>query len=520
MKTAPRPVRLILASILVSFLCLCSAALAQEGGSWTPGTLPVLYLEIDGGQAETDRMNSSEDHSYKCSGSADLVVPEDYTPFFGGAQDTRRGMTIEAIRGRGNGTWGMAKLPYKLKFKEKQDLFGFGANKHWILLANYFDNSMLRNWLTFTLADQLGLRYTPQGAFVDLVMNGEYLGCYYLCEQIRIGKARVAIDELTADVDDEPGIYGGYLLRMSPDSGLPETGLIETGRGVSFRLQNPSFDPEDGGYVNEVQRNYIGSYVQRAEDAIFARDGSWTEWIDAASLVDYWWLQEFSVNDDAFSTDSSYLFKPRTEPGGGEGKLHWGPFWDMDESWGNALLETILNKGFNNCVPKWVCELRTQEDFLAMLIARWPEVDARLQEITREGGLLDRARDVLRDAWYADRDRWAAARAADGTGIGRDFEQEIEHIRRWIALRREWVSGNLNRLGRIHATITTRGEGIPTETNELYLDVNYDLYDLDIPVREGYTFKAWALEDGTVIEDGFLFLDRDVTLTAVFEKAE
>ena len=38
-------------------------------------TLPTVYLHINGGQAEVSKMNESEDHSYHCKGTMDIIVP-------------------------------------------------------------------------------------------------------------------------------------------------------------------------------------------------------------------------------------------------------------------------------------------------------------------------------------------------------------------------------------------------------------------------------------------------------------
>lgn len=513
-----KSLRPILSALLLCALALMTAgpsARAEEAGEFRPHGLPVLYLTIDGGQAEIDRMNSSEDHAYRCTGSADLVIPEGCTTLFG-PQQSVRGLRIDNIHGRGNGTWGMPKLPYKIKFADKQDLFGFGANKHWVLLAEYFDNSLIRDWLTFRLAEKLGLEYTPQGAFVDVLMNGEYLGCYFLCEHVRVGKARVNVDELTAEVTALPAIQGGYLLSMNPTWGEPEEDVLETAREVSFLSETPSFSPAEGGYVNNAQRDYIRGYLQRAEDAVFAADGSWADYLDATSLADFWWIQEFSANEDGFSTTSNYLFKPRTEADGSEGKLHFGPLWDMDASWGSAQIETALERGFNHSSHIWLNELCLQPDFTEKLIARWPAVDAELAEITRPGGTLDQIAAALHDAWYADRACWAGSRNG-GTDGGRNFEEEIEHIRAWTDLRRAWIGGNLDRIGWLYCSLTVTGEGVEEETFPMPLDQWADLYDLGIPEKEGWRFVGWALEDGTVVED-FLFLDRDVVLTAVFEQ--
>ena len=53
------------------------------------------------------------------------------------------------IKGRGNSTWiHFPKKPYRLKLDKKTDLFGLGKNKHWNLLANYIDDSLMRNFIS------------------------------------------------------------------------------------------------------------------------------------------------------------------------------------------------------------------------------------------------------------------------------------------------------------------------------------------------------------------------------------
>lgn len=68
-----------------------------------------------------------------------------------------------------------------------------GKSKHWVLLANRLDQSLLRNRLISYLGTAMGMAYTPKMLPVDLVVNGEYYGSYLLAEQIRIGKTRVDI---------------------------------------------------------------------------------------------------------------------------------------------------------------------------------------------------------------------------------------------------------------------------------------------------------------------------------------
>ncbi len=511
----------LLLSILSALLFFCMADACADETVFQPADLPVVYLEIDGGQEEIDLLNSSPDHSYRCSGTMDIIVPEGYSGEFEGRrpQETVRGLKMDYIRGRGNGSWNMSKNPYKIKLAEKQDLFGMGKNKQWVLLANYFDNSMLRNQITAWIGEQTGLEFNPEGVYVDVVMNGEYLGCYYLCEQIRTGKNRVAIDELKEDDISLPEIQGGYLLEFFPDD-YESPDAFESARGLRLGNMAPSFNPEDG-YHNDAQKNYIRTYIQQAEDAIFAEDGtaegkSYADYLDLQSLADYWWSMEFSANGDAFRTDSAHMFKKRTEADGSEGKLHFGPLWDFDDAWGCAMIEATQTIGFNNTYFLWIDELRKKPEFREVLQERWLVLDAKLEELVREGGALDQMASQIRDAWYRDDARWHDSHEEDGTTAGRSFDEEIELIRTWINLRREWISSHMDRLGIITCTLTVRGDGTAEETYQLSCDTYIDVFDISVPEAEGKSFTGWLTEDGTPA-DNFILMDRDMTLTAVFE---
>ena len=88
------------------------------------------------------------------------------------------------IRGRGNSTWrDVVKKPYKLKFLEKTALLGMKKNKHFTLLPHYLDWwGYLQNPVGFRLSEKMGLAYTTHQEPVEVVMNGAYIGIYFLTE--------------------------------------------------------------------------------------------------------------------------------------------------------------------------------------------------------------------------------------------------------------------------------------------------------------------------------------------------
>ena len=118
------------------------------------------------------------------------------------------------IKGRGNSTWGYPKKPYAIKLDSKSKILGFPKHKRWVLLANWMDKTLLRNHVAFEISKNTGLAWTPRGKFVELVLNGEPQGNYYLCEQIKIDENRLNINELSNSDTDAESITGGYLLEL------------------------------------------------------------------------------------------------------------------------------------------------------------------------------------------------------------------------------------------------------------------------------------------------------------------
>ena len=109
------------------------------------------------------------------------------------------------IRERGNYSRNFPKKPYRIKFDSKQHVLDAPAKaKKWTLINNYGDKTLMRNMLAFEISRQLGMPYTPYSKAVDVLLNGEYKGCYQLCDQVEVNKKRVAIDELTPRDNSAP----------------------------------------------------------------------------------------------------------------------------------------------------------------------------------------------------------------------------------------------------------------------------------------------------------------------------
>lgn len=144
--------------------------------------LPVVYINTKDGYGITSK-ETYKQATMKIQGN-DSFNSTNTTLYDGGI----------SIRGRGNSTWNMgySKLPYKIKLDSKTNLLGFGNSKHWALLANYMDESLLRNKTSYDLSGKMGMVYL-KSTNVEVILNGVYAGNYQLVGNVRIDKSRVNI---------------------------------------------------------------------------------------------------------------------------------------------------------------------------------------------------------------------------------------------------------------------------------------------------------------------------------------
>lgn len=114
---------------------------------------------------------------------------------------------LEQIKGRGNSSWKAAqelfyKYPYNIKLSSKVKLFGMEKSKKWCLLANDFDQSLIRNKFIFDLAEDAGMAYTPESEYADVYQNGRYIGNYLVTSKVEVDSKRVDIYDLEGETED------------------------------------------------------------------------------------------------------------------------------------------------------------------------------------------------------------------------------------------------------------------------------------------------------------------------------
>ena len=534
---------LFAAAVICSFVGTRTAEASVSSAPGEPGTaaevpqngIPLVIIHIDeseeaiAGANENDpnheygtveEMNESERHTVRCIGDLQVIVPEGFEAEYGSIEVPSGPVELKYIRGRGNMSWGMSnKKSYKVEFPDAQDFFGMGANTDWALMSNSMDISFLKNRITYWLGDQTGLDFQIQQVPVDVVMIGsesgrKYLGSYTLCETVRIDKDRVSIPKLKKNTENEdpgedPNITGGYLLSyysIFQDSDKPLNTVFTTDSGFEWMSRSPEFEDGELTEGQSRQRSYIQSFMQELEDLIVKSETideethqQIAEMMDMNSAADYWWIQTFSYNPDAFNTSSTYMYKT-PDTASERGKLYWGPLWDFDGAYyfGNET-ELGTRTGINNTPDIWFDQLRDKDPmFVELLRERWqdPEngINVKLMGITSEGGLLDQYRDEIRASWEANDQEWFADL---DPMYATDFDEQIELIRKWIDARREWVNDNLDALDQVFFPVTYMVDGQEYTSDIVRGNTNILVKDMpEAPEKEGYVFVDW-LEEGS-----------------------
>lgn len=256
------------------------------------------------------------------------------------------------IRGRGNSTWLYPKKPYLIKFEKKQSILKMPKSKKWVLLANYRDRTLIRNAVAFKIASYTQQTWVPQGAFVDVFLNGNPIGNYYLMEKISNEKNRLNLG------DD------AYLLEI--DNYYDEIYKFKTDyRTLPINIKDPD-EP------SSEQLSYIKDYVDSTEKLLYEDSTlDYQKLIDVESCADYWIVYELAQNDEPNRPKSVYLYKKNGE------SLKMGPVWDFD--W-NTFSEN--KKGFINRNAIWNEALLKRLEYRELVKKKWKSYKPSFEKVT------------------------------------------------------------------------------------------------------------------------------------------
>lgn len=364
--------------------------------------MPTMYI---------DTASGSMDYVHKEKGNKESGYIRLYTQ----SGEINYSGKMESIKGRGNTTWTASKKPYRLTLCENGNLLNMGAAENWILLSNAYDPSHLRNKMTYDFARKIGMEYVPECQWVDLYLNGEYVGLYLLSERNEIHEERVNLSVDSFLVSSELEIR--LIAQNYP--------YIMTEKGVPLRIHDTG-----------LSQNEIVKIWQASENAIFSETGTdpvtgakWHELIDLDSWVRRFLMDEVFLNGDGGHLSQFYYYDASI------GKIYAGPVWDMDY---------CLTTGENRYPFSIICHrehimseddapfyygLYQKPEFYERTVELYQSVfQPVLSELLLSG--FDEYQDLIDVAQKVDQLRWKTS----------DYQENINEMRSFLELRVQFLN--------------------------------------------------------------------------------
>ena len=341
------------------------------------------------------------------------------------------------VRERGNASRGFPKKPYRIKFDKKQHVLDAPAKaKKWTLINNYGDKTLMRNLLAFELSRKMGMPYTPYSTAVDVLLNGEYKGCYQLCDQIEVKTGRVEITEMAPEDIAGEALTGGYLIEVDAYA-YDEPSMFTSTKGNPVTIKSPDDDA-----ITTEQFYYIRQYFNKMES-------NWKTYLDLNTFLRHFLVGELSGNTDTYW--STYMYKDR-----GDDMIYTGPVWDFDLAFENdnrtypiMSLSDYIYKTKGSCAGN----MRT---FVNNIVVYNTAAKNQLKEIwaqVREGGLTEDYMTSYVDAWEQTLSqsqalnftRWPIMNqyVHQNPKLWGSYEAEVQNVRRYIKERIAWMDNKL-----------------------------------------------------------------------------
>lgn len=388
------------------------------------------------------------------------------------------------IKGRGNSSWTASpKKSYTIKFKKKQTILGMGEGKSFALVANYFDKTLLRNYIAYELAKDVftNLEWTPTAKPVNVFINGVYQGVYNLTETNKITENRINVANLEDCTNAEKFENYGYLLEANARA--DESYNIVTEKGLVWSLKAPDSDDLDATVADALKQKIIAK-LSDMENAFYSDDFAdstssnyWKNYIDSASLCDWILISELAQNTDSNMYSSCYMYYKPSEDVTTNGKFFVGPVWDFDLGFGNNsddekgegwkttgtwVLKNIkvddetvvkigdaITENQTVTVTNWISQLLKDDTFKSEIVTRWNELKNEIETFFSDSGTFAELKTELSNDENLNFLRWQVLgkktfKCPSSYETQTTYESEIEYFSTWLTNRIEWINKNIS----------------------------------------------------------------------------
>jgi hypothetical protein len=319
--------------------------------------------------------------------------------------------------------------------KQKVEIMGMPSENDWILNGLAFDPALIRDYLSYNLARQMG-RYATRTVYCEVVLNGDYRGLYILQEKIKDSAGRVNIKGIDEDDNEGINLTGGYITKADKTTGGDPVAWTMDSYFESTDFIHELPKPED---VTTEQNDYIHSVFTSLETTSGGHNSSATDGypsiIDIPTFVDFMLVNELSANVDVYQI-STFFHKDRG------GKLRAGPVWDFNLTYGNDVFgdrshtDTWQFSNEDNEGAKFWTDLFNDPVYKCQLAKRWNALTAAGQPLNNDhiDDFIDETVELISEAAEREQDRWNSAP---------NLDNDIQFMKTFITQRIAWMTTNL-----------------------------------------------------------------------------
>ncbi|MBR1987634.1 MAG: CotH kinase family protein [Clostridia bacterium] len=406
--------------------------------------LPTIDIKTEKGKLPKDKENYVN-CSFKISNcenekyNIEIKMAEKY-----GSKDS------VGIRLRGNSTSKLPKKPYRIKFGDEQEILGLTEAKSWVLLADYFDYSNMKNYTAFNFAKKLNnMDFAPSANHVALFLNGDFKGLYLLTEQMDEKEGRTNVEpevDFTAEDKEFP-----FLIEMDRSASKEGITGVDNFNIDGFYPIEIKYPESDERKIKDVDDDIVYDYIEEYMYAVlktletggttnvsFRNNNlvSFSDLVDVNSLVDYYLCNEIMLNFDN-TWGSIYMHKKA------DGKLMFGPVWDFD-----IAMMTSYNKKSNktNVDESKILYLAKHskifnlflknEDNYKLVTDRWNEIKDELKSVKDQ---LVEYKEYINDIAILDAKYWYWFKGK------KKFNTEYDNVIRFLDNRFEFLDSTFNK---------------------------------------------------------------------------
>ena len=414
-------------------------------GQWPD--IPLLNIETVNGEMPTCTVIYAPEGCTGVSITDNEYVPGRMTVTLKGeilydSKEYVKGESGMKIKRRGNSTGAyMEQHPYKIKLSKKYDLLERGdksfKHKEWVLLCMYTWNvkmtnqeSNILNVVGSIVSKIVHQEWTPEFEFVNVMINGEYQGMYYLMESVDSGEKRVVLDDTGFFIEDDTFWWN--------EAVYFKTNHQNTNVGYTYKY------PDDDDVTDSIQ-NVIQQYMNEFESVLYA-NGDLSPYIDYESFAKWILIHDILGTDDAAGCNR-FLYKydfNKSNPY--SSKLKMGPVWDFDSTFRSEGWSTI------HTTDSWFYYslLFKRDDFIKTYVNLWKQIRPTILEDLQTGlnNFLEKYKNVFDESMKLHQTKYPdEGKETLGFQVNEVLEKLIQRITTLDILMTQYgYSNNINKL--------------------------------------------------------------------------